>query len=125
MKSVVPYRRCFAGGTWEMVRRASRTFGGLPPGNCQLIRNPERHCPLRSSHYLQRLVGTQSGCPGLVVYGISQVRRRDLDNDVLVVFDQRHPPVFVSVWATNSFEFDIDLEVWTITTDVGALQSSG
>src|ERR1700730_12955626 len=54
-----------------------------------------------------------------------QVRCRRFDNDVLVAFDKRHPSVRVSVRPTDSVEFDIDLEVRTISADERALQSRG
>ena len=52
-----------------------------------------------------------------------QVRCRGSVNDVLVAFDQRHPSVLVSVRPTDSLEFDIDLEVRTISADERTLQS--
>ena len=52
-----------------------------------------------------------------------QVRCRGSENDVLVAFDQRHPSVLVSVRPTDSLEFDIDLEVRTISADERTLQS--
>ena len=60
----------------------------------------------------------------LVRNTILQVRNRNFENDVLITFDQRHPPAFVSARTTNSLEFDIDLEVRTVAADIRTLQSS-
>jgi hypothetical protein len=52
-----------------------------------------------------------------------QVRRTGFENDVLVGFDQRRPTLLVPGGPADSLEFDIDLEVRTISADERTLQS--
>ena len=64
-----------------------------------------------------------SGFWDLIHHTELQVRCGDLEDDVLVALDQRHPSVMVSVGATDSMEFDIDFEVGAVSADECTLQS--
>jgi hypothetical protein len=51
-----------------------------------------------------------------------QIRARNLNNDVLIAFDQRDPSIFVPIRPTNRLKLDINFEVRAISADVGTPQ---
>ena len=54
---------------------------------------------------------------GLISNGELQVRLRDFDDDVSIVFEQSHKPGALAAWPSNRFELDVNFEIGTVLTD--------
>ncbi len=62
---------------------------------------------------------------GLISNGELQVRLRDFDDDVSIVFEQSHKPGILAAWPSNRFELDVNFEIGTVLTDKCSSQPCG